>query len=232
MAEMAICIDITKCTACRACQVACKNWNELKAEKTVNKGGHENPPDLSASTWNRIRFYEENKNGRIVWSFVNERCRHCEYAPCMQVAEDVPGAIIKEPSGAVVFTEKTKDLNFEDVRDACPFDVPRYDETSGRIYKCTLCADRVACGLKPACVAACPTGALNFGTKTAMLAYASNRIKELGRAATLYPGEEYNTFWVLPELYQHYNLAKPPERKSPIFSWNRLIAPVRAVIET
>jgi len=225
MAEMAICIDVTKCTACRACQVACKSWNQLKAVKTVNRGTHENPPDLSADTWNRIIYNEKLKNGRIEWSFFNERCRHCEDPPCMYAAEDVPGAVIKDKTGAVIFTEKTKLLNFEDVRDACPFDIPRYDETTGRIYKCNLCIDRIKNGLRPACVTACSTGALNFGTKAAMLKLANERIREIGGDANLYPGEEYNTFWVLPEKEEYYGIAKAPDAIPRRFAWNKRFSP-------
>ncbi|HNR12606.1 MAG TPA: formate dehydrogenase [Thermodesulfobacteriota bacterium] len=212
MDEMAILIDVSKCTACRSCQVACKNWNQLKAEKTTNRGSHENPPDLSSSTWNRIRFHEAIKDGRIDLLFINERCRHCAEPPCVAAAEDVPGAIIKDPAGPVVITEKAKQLNAQDIRDACPFDIPRFDET-GQIFKCTMCADRVLNGLKPACVQACSTGALSFGPKPAMLALAEKSMKALGESATLYPSEDYNVLWVLPEAPETYNLAKAPDMK-------------------
>jgi len=226
MVEMAIFIDVSKCTGCRSCQVACKNWNQLKAEQTTNRGTHENPPDLSATTWNRVRFNEVVKDGKLDWLFLNERCRHCEEPPCMFAAEDVPGAIIKDKSGAVIFTEKTKQLNYEDVRGSCPFDIPRLDEETGQIYKCTMCVDRTANGLKPACVTACPTGTLNYGPKVEMLKLAKKRVEELGGDAALYPGEEYNTFWVLPEPEQDYGLeAKATVAKPRKFAWDKLLSP-------
>ena len=212
MAEKAILIDVAKCTGCRACQVACKQWNQLPAEKTKNRGTYENPPDLSAHTWNRIRFNEVPEDGELKWLFFSERCRHCEYPPCKDAADEVvPGAIIKDKTGAVIFTKKTKKLNFSDIRDACPFDIPRLDKASGRIYKCTICIDRVTNGLEPACVKACPTGTLNFGDKSAMVKLAKKRVKELGGKASIYPSDEYNVFWVLPETEELYNLAKAPE---------------------
>ena len=209
MEEMAICIDIDKCTACRACQVACKNWNQLKGEQTENRGSHENPPDLSADTWNRIVFMEKRRaNGTINWSFFNERCRHCYNPPCEMGGEVVPGAVIWDETGAVVYTGKTAELDYEDFVSYCPYNIPRKDPATGRIYKCNMCIDRITNGLKPACVTACSTGALNFGTKKEMLTFAHRRIKELGGDANLYPSEDYNTMWILPEKQENYPLAK------------------------
>ncbi|MFO7557388.1 MAG: 4Fe-4S dicluster domain-containing protein [Desulfobacterales bacterium] len=212
--EFSICIDISRCTACRACQVACKSWNRLKAEQTENRGSHENPPDLSATTWNRIVFMEARMPGeKIEWSFFNDRCRHCEDAPCMDAADSVPGAIIRDNTGAVIFTEKTSQLDYDSIVSECPYDIPRLDEETNRIYKCTMCIDRITNGLKPACVATCSTGALNFGTKKDMLKLAYERIKLLGKDANLYPGEEYNTFWILPEKQERYPIAKAADNR-------------------
>ncbi|OQX63012.1 MAG: hypothetical protein B5M56_04280 [Desulfococcus sp. 4484_241] len=209
MEEMAICIDVAKCMGCRACQVACKNWNCLGAEQTENIGSHENPPDLSARTWNRLVYRETlMPNGDVMWSFFNDRCRHCNPPSCAEGAEDVPGAVVWDDSGAVVYTDKTRELDFDDFFSYCPYGIPRQDPETGRIYKCTMCIDRITNGLEPACVKACPTGALNFGTKKQMLRYARARISELGPNANLYPGEDYNTLWVLPESEESYNLAR------------------------
>jgi formate dehydrogenase iron-sulfur subunit len=233
MAEKAILIDVAKCTGCRACQVACKQWNQLSAQQTKNRGTYENPPDLSAHTWNRIKFNEVVEEGGLKWLFFSDRCRHCEYPPCKDAADEViPGAIIKDEMGAVIFTEKTKKLNFADIRDACPFDIPRYDKASGRIYKCTLCIDRIKNGLKPACVKACPTGALNFGDKAEMLKLADKRIKELGGEgeASLYPGDEYNILWVLPETEESYDIAKAPKALPGKISLANLFNPWRFLV--
>lgn len=214
MERMTVCIDISKCTACRACQVACKNWNQLKGEQTRNLGRHNNPPDLSAQTWNRIVFLEKRKaDGVIDWFFINERCRHCDDPPCMQGAESVPEAIVRHESGAVIFTEKSKELDFDDVSSYCPYDIPRKNETSGRIVKCNMCIDRITHGLKPACVAACPTGALNFGPRTEMQRYIETRLKALGGDANVYPEpiEDHNTLWILPENRKRYPLAQALE---------------------
>lgn len=223
MEAMAILNDTSKCSGCRACQVACKNWNQLKGEKTVNWGSHENPADLSSHTWNRVRASEiQMPQGRFKWPFFSERCRHCEEAPCVLVAEDAaPGAIVKDITGAVIFTEKTASLPFDDIRDACPFNIPRQDKATGRLYKCTLCIDRITAGLKPACVSTCSTGALLFGTKTEMLKLAYKRIEELGGDASLYPGEEYSTLWVLKDKEEYYKLAKAPTPGPRHFAWKQ-----------
>jgi formate dehydrogenase iron-sulfur subunit len=200
MDNMAIFIDVSKCTACRACQVACKSWNQLKAEQTRNRGSHENPPDLSPHTWNRIRYIEQIKDGRISWKFFSDRCRHCDPPDCKYMADTyVEGAIIKEDSGAVVFTEKIKQIDPQEILSSCPYNIPRYDPETNMVYKCNFCIERISAGLPPACAKVCSTGAITFGKKEDMLKLANARLNQLSGDATLYPGEGYNTLWVLPQ---------------------------------
>src|SRR4030042_4591645 len=85
MAEKAILYDSTRCIACRACQVACKQWWELPADKTINKGTYENPTILTSSTWNRILFQETEENGKLKWIFTRRACMHCTNAVCVWV---------------------------------------------------------------------------------------------------------------------------------------------------
>jgi len=75
--DKAILYDSTKCTACRGCQVACKSWNEHKAEETENCGSYENPPELSPETWVKMRFIETERNGKLAWLFARRACMHC-----------------------------------------------------------------------------------------------------------------------------------------------------------
>ena len=119
-------VDLTRCTGCRGCQIACKQWKNLPAEATVNRGHHTNPPDLSSVTYKTVHMREvgEGKDFRMI--FFPEQCRHCELAPCM-TASTVDGAIIQdEETGAVVFTELTAQLDAKAVRDACPYDIPAW----------------------------------------------------------------------------------------------------------
>ena len=181
-------IDLTKCTACRGCQVACKQWKKLPATETENWGSHQNPKDLSGSTLKLVRFQEVETDDGMQWLFFPEQCRHCVEPPCLD-AMTVPGAIIHDQeTGAVVYTELTaKEPDKDGFGMACPYDIPRIDEKSGRVVKCDMCVDRVKAGLLPACVQTCPTGAMNFGDRDEMLALAEER---LARATEKFPDAE------------------------------------------
>lgn len=170
-------IDTTRCTACKGCQVACKQWNDLPVEKTENQGNLQNPPDLSSRTYKLVRMKEEIIGGKLKWLFFPDQCRHCLTAPCLLWAQDTEAIYQDEDTGAVVYTSATRKLKAEDIIGACPYDVPRSD-ASGTLAKCTMCNDRVKKGLKPACVKTCPTGALNFGNLEEMRALALERLEK------------------------------------------------------
>ena len=90
-------IDTTKCTACRGCQMACKQWNQRSTEKTINRGNHQNPPDLSYNTWKLVRF-SEIPGEKVNWYFFPEQCRHCMSPPCKDVADGkVKDAMLANP---------------------------------------------------------------------------------------------------------------------------------------
>ncbi|UCE58670.1 MAG: hypothetical protein JSU63_14650 [Phycisphaerales bacterium] len=178
MADKSFLIDTTKCTACRACQVACKQWNELAAEDPVptNRGTYENPPDLSATCWVKVQFTENEGDGDTpTWNFVRSSCRHCIDAPCKQAAENADSITIDSDTGAVLFGEGTASESYSKIRLACPFDIPRQG-TDGRLYKCTMCVDRVHNDEPPACAKACPSGAITFGDREDILAMADTRL--------------------------------------------------------
>lgn len=180
MAGKSFFIDTTKCTACRGCQMACKNWNRNGASATRNTGSHQNPPDLDGNTFKIVRFSEVMENGKLAWYFFADQCRHCLEPPCKDAIEGYvnDGVIHNETTGAVVYTEKAKEAPFDEVKNSCPYDIPRR-AADGRIVKCTMCIDRVSSGLVPACVKICPTGAMNFGERDAMLAMAKERVEKL-----------------------------------------------------
>ena len=175
-------VDLTRCTACRGCQIACKQWKNLPAEKTRNSGSHQNPPDLSGQTIRVVRFKETaDKNGKVSWNFFPEQCRHCVDAPCKAQAdmESESAFLHDEATGAVVPMPDSAQVDFEGVRSACPYDIPRKDEESGLIAKCDMCFDRITQGMVPACVASCPTGCMNFGDEEEMQALAGKRLEEV-----------------------------------------------------
>lgn len=179
MSGFSILVDTSVCTACRGCQIACKQWNRLPGTQTVNDGSHENPRDLSADTWKIVRFHEgSNGDGKPYWHFFTEQCRHCLTPGCMAVVEE-DEIIQDEKTGAVIFTPKTKNLDFEATREGCPYDIPRKNEKTGVLEKCTLCFDRISDGMIPACVKSCPTGAMQFGKREKILDMCAKRVAEL-----------------------------------------------------
>jgi formate dehydrogenase iron-sulfur subunit len=180
MAGKSFFVDTTRCTACRGCQVACKNWNQNGASTTKNTGTHQNPPDFDANTFKLVRFSEVETDGKVAWYFFADQCRHCLEPPCKDTIAGYvnDGAFQDEATGAVYYTAKAKEAPFDEVRTSCPYDVPR-QAADGRMVKCTMCIDRISKGLVPACVKICPTGAMNFGDRDAMLAMANERLAAL-----------------------------------------------------
>ncbi|WP_022668687.1 4Fe-4S dicluster domain-containing protein [Desulfospira joergensenii] len=205
-------VDVTLCTACRGCQVACKQWHDLPAEATVNTGTYQNPPDLSFSTYKLVRMNEEIINGKLNWLFFPDQCRHCIDAPCLETAMD-PDAIYQDPAtGAILYTIKTKGLDADEIIDSCPYNIPR-KAADGTLAKCDMCNDRVHNGLKPACVNTCPTGAMNFGDRDEMLDLARKRLamvkKKFPKASLLDP-DDVNVIYLVaqdPGLYAEYAVA-------------------------
>ncbi|MCP3926160.1 MAG: 4Fe-4S dicluster domain-containing protein [Desulfobacterales bacterium] len=198
-------IDTTLCTACRGCQVACKQWQGLPAEKTVNKGSYENPPDLSGNTYKVVRMSEKERNGKLKWFFFPEQCRHCIEAPCLETAED-SSAIYKDKTGAIIFTKKTKDLVADDIISACPYNVPRVAK-NGILTKCNMCVDRVHNGLKPACVKTCPTGAMQFGDRSTIVSKANKSLAKLKRKsskAQLIDQKDLNVIYLVEDNPKYY----------------------------
>jgi formate dehydrogenase iron-sulfur subunit len=171
-------IDTTKCIGCKACQVACMEWNDLRDEIGTNIGQYQNPHDLSDSSWTLMRFTEyENDKGDLEWLIRKDGCMHCHDPGCLKACP-APGAIVQYANGIVDFHEENC-IGCGYCITGCPFNIPRISKKDHKAYKCTLCSDRVAVGLEPACIKACPTGALVFGTKEDMKLHAAERVEDL-----------------------------------------------------
>jgi formate dehydrogenase iron-sulfur subunit len=171
-------IDTTKCIGCKACQVACMEWNDLRDEIGTNTGSYQNPHDLTASSWTLMRFAEvETEKGDLEWLIRKDGCMHCQDPGCLKACP-APGAIVQYANGIVDFLEENC-IGCGYCVTGCPFNIPRISRKDHKAYKCTLCSDRVAVGLEPACIKACPTGALVFGTKEDMKLHAAERIEDL-----------------------------------------------------
>jgi len=176
-------IDTTLCTACRGCQVACKEWHDLPADETVNRGSYQNPADLSFDTYKLVRMEDKIIDGQVRWLFFPDQCRHCLEPPCQETAGD-PSAIYTDPAtGAVIYTALTKNLDADEIIESCPYNIPRKGP-NGILAKCDMCLDRVQNGLAPACVKTCPTGAMNFGDRKEMVELAQ---KHLAAAKKKFP---------------------------------------------
>lgn len=174
-----ILVDTTRCTACRGCQVACKQWNQLPGIETKQTGTYQNPPDFTPETYKLVRFAEgQHENGKPYWYFFSDMCRHCMQPPC-QVASNNNEIVIDEDTGAVIYTEATDKMDFDMAKDMCPYDVPRQHPTTKVVSKCTMCVDRIKGGRQPACVTSCPTGAMIFGERQEILALAEQRVTAL-----------------------------------------------------
>jgi len=221
-------IDTTKCTACRGCQVACKQWNEMPANRTKNFGSYQNPPDLEWNTWTLVRFQEYvDSNGILKWLFRKDGCMHCTDAACVKVC----------PSGALYHTEfGTVGLNSslcigcKECVVACPFGVPKYNSEMDKVLKCDLCYNRLKGDELPACVKSCPTGALTIGRRDVMIETAYMRVKELGGDANVY-GDKFvggtHMVYVLPEKASVYDrLPVKPTVPLTVIAWKDWLKPL------
>lgn len=210
------------CIGCRACQTACKEWNQLPGTKTRNVGTFENPPDLIPALYNKIRYVEVPSEGdRTRWLFVSQRCMHCGDAGCMKICP-APGALYRTAEGAVAYN-KEKCIGCKLCVTACPFNVPRYDEKN-KISKCHLCSDRIAEGLAPACAKVCTTGAIRYGDRDALMGFAQNAgyakvygEKDLDGLGTLYAFRE------APKLY---GMDERPAIPESVIFWNTVLKPL------
>lgn len=234
MADKAILYDASKCTACRGCQVACKQWWGLPGEKTINRGTYENPPDLSYDTWIRIKFNEiSNGNGRIDWIFTRESCMHCTDAACVKVCPTK--ALYYHPSGFVAYNaDLCSGCGY--CVEFCPFDVPRAkgNDITGirKIDKCRACIDRITNGQEPACVKTCPTDALIFGDRDELVAIGKKSVQELQSKyplAYLYGEKELgglHVMYVLTQTPDVHGLPTHPDMPVAAIAWQDVIKPV------
>jgi len=172
-------IDVSKCIGCKACQVACLQWNDMVEKVGINQGVYDNPRDLTPASFTVMRFTEwvnpESKN--LEWLIRKDGCMHCADPGCLKACP-APGAIVQYTNGIVDFVHENC-IGCGYCVKGCPFNIPRISKVDHKAYKCTLCVDRVAVGQGPACAKSCPTQAIVFGTKDDMKKHADARIKDL-----------------------------------------------------
>ena len=170
-------IDVSKCIGCKACQVACMEWNDTRDAIGTNHGVLDNPMDLTENSWTVMRYSEVNTDRGLEWLIRKDGCMHCTQPGCLKACP-APGAIVQYSNGIVDFHEENC-IGCGYCITGCPFNIPRLSKKDNKVYKCTLCSDRVAVGLEPACVKTCPTGAIVFGTMEDMYHHAEGRIADL-----------------------------------------------------
>ena len=177
--------DTTLCIGCKACEVACKQWNQLPDDGFELTGmSYDNTAALGGSTWRHVAFIERSRppeertdpNEKMTWLMMSDVCKHCERAGCLEVC----------PTGAIMRTEFGSVYVQPDVCNGCgycvvgcPFGVIARREDDGRAYKCTLCYDRLKADMEPACAKACPTDSIVFGDVVDLVAMARARIEKL-----------------------------------------------------
>jgi formate dehydrogenase iron-sulfur subunit len=226
-------IDISKCIGCKACQAACMEWNDLRDTVGEVQGVYDNPRDLTDQSWTVMRFYEVEPDGKLEWLIRKDGCMHCADPGCLKACP-APGAIVQYANGIVDFKEENC-IGCGYCITGCPFDVPRISKKDSKAYKCTLCSDRVAVGLEPACVKTCPTGAIVFGSKDDMKHHAEGRIADLKErgyeSAGLYDPEGVGGTHVMYVLQhadqpQLYGLPKEPTISPLVSLWKGVAKPL------
>jgi formate dehydrogenase iron-sulfur subunit len=209
--------DTTVCIGCKACEVACKQWNDLPSDGgTFRRGGsYDNTGALGANTWRHVRFVEGDGFPDLVdmaepaWTFMSDVCKHCTHAGCLDACPT--GALIRSEFGTVVLQPDICNGCGYCVP-ACPFGVIDRDPDDGRAAKCTLCYDRLQDGLEPACAKACPTDSIQFGEYEELRDVAARRVAALHErgveGAYLYGADEE----LAGGLGAFFLLTRPPER--------------------
>ena len=234
---VAMLIDTTLCTGCRGCQVACKQWWDLPAEKTENRGSYENPPALSPHTWTRVTFHEiEHADGSVEWFHLATGCMHCTDAAC--AAACPTGALARNASTGAVTLDQSRCNGCGYCVTACPFQVPRLETASlltGKAIasKCNMCQDRLENQLVPSCAKTCPTGAISFGERAAMVAAGQQRVaalKEDGKAASNLYGDTQlgglGRMYVLGAPPEELGLPADPTYPKMIAGWQKVVRPL------
>jgi formate dehydrogenase iron-sulfur subunit len=230
--------DTSVCIGCKACEVACKEWNEVPEDGLLLTGmSYDNTEALGASTWRHVAFIEQPAGGHpprtprpgdvgegadadagdLRWLMSSDVCKHCTEAACLDVCPT--GALMRTEFGTVVVQDDICNGCGYCVS-ACPFGVIGRRESDGGAHKCTLCYDRIGAGLTPACAKACPTESIQFGPLDELRERAQQRVADLHDAgrpeARLYgddPGDGVGgagAFFLLLDQPEVYGLPPDP----------------------
>jgi len=234
--------DTTVCIGCKACEVACKEWNQLPASAggvpKLSGNSYDNTRRLDGTHWRHVKFVEQFTPDRAEgrWLLMSDVCKHCVRAGCLEVCPT--GAIIRTEFDTVVIQSDTCN-GCRDCIAACPFGVIDINPVSGTAQKCTLCYDRLRGGLVPACAQACPTQSIQFGTIADLKQRAQGRLAQLHglgeRKARLYGADDkvlggLNSFYLLVDEPEVYGLPSAPQVPSRLVPRSSLWSIVTAIL--
>ena len=218
MTRMGFFTDTSICIGCKACEVACKEWDDVPDDGlNFLAMSYDNTGALGADTWRHVAFVEKTADAGVKWLMSSDVCKHCTHAACLDVC----------PTGALFRTEFDTVVVQQDVCNgcgycvpACPFGVIDKREADGRVWKCTLCYDRLKADMTPACAQACPTESIQFGPLDELRVRAQKRVEALraqgNTDAYLYGAESVgdygplNAFFLLQDHPNAYNLPEAP----------------------
>jgi formate dehydrogenase iron-sulfur subunit len=243
MAEpMGFYTDTTVCIGCKACEVACKEWNQLPAAngglRELSGDSYDNTRRLDGIHWRHVKFIEQFSDDRSAgrWLMMSDVCKHCVQAGCLEIC----------PTGAIIRTEFDTVVIQSDVCNgcraciaACPFGVIDINPASNTAQKCTLCYDRLQAGMEPACSKACPTNSIQFGPIKELHQRAERRVQQLHdlgeRRAYLYGADErmlggLNSFYLLVDKPEVYGLPTDPKLPSRNLTLSSMFSTLGAVV--
>ncbi|HZB32694.1 MAG TPA: 4Fe-4S dicluster domain-containing protein [Streptosporangiaceae bacterium] len=210
--------DTSVCIGCKACEVACKEWNQLPGNEPSFGDGFDNTGQLDAQNWRHVQFLDNVPDNVVgsgqgkAWLMMSDVCKHCTHASCLEVCPT--GSIIKTEFDTV-YIQPDVCNGCRDCIAACPYDVITMDEHTGVAQKCTMCYDRLQGGMEPACAKACPTDSIQFGEVGALRETADKRVAALHAQgvsqARLYGADDavyggLNAFFLLMDEPEKYRL--------------------------
>ncbi len=233
---VAMLVDTSECIGCKACEVACKQWNQNEARINQEPGTYQSHPELDAQTWTIIKFIErEDENGMPQWLMQKHNCMHCTEAGCVTAC---PTDALKYGDYGVVTLDQEACIGCAYCEPACPFDAIHVDKTAFRqtaqkAGKCTLCFDRISNAMQPACVATCPTDCIKYGNREELLKWAYERVEQLKamgyKNANVYGDKELgglHELYVLLESPEVYGLPVNPKLSKRLTFWKYGLQPV------
>ncbi len=234
--QVAMLVDTSECIGCKACEVACKQWNENEVRINQEPGTYQSHPSLDSQTWTIIKFIEQPEaEGMGQWLMQKHNCMHCTEAGCVTAC---PTDALQYGDYGVVTLDQDSCIGCGYCEPACPFDAIHVDkstfnQSAQKAGKCTLCFDRISNAMQPACVKTCPTDCIKYGDRDQLIAWAYERVEQLKamgyKNATVYGDKELgglHELYVLLEGPETYDLPVEPKLSKRLTFWKYGLQPI------